>query len=79
MSDLPYLNLQNYSHKMNYKYVDLVHMPLNGHEFVSDAKYTIADLLEKPGCTLGYLYDLVRPSDLRLTPLCQLMFIITID
>ncbi|KAF8419289.1 hypothetical protein EV426DRAFT_577040 [Tirmania nivea] len=39
-------------------YGDLAHMPLNGHEFVSDAKYTIANLLGKPGCKLGYLYDL---------------------
>ena len=62
---------------MNHKYGDLVHMPLNGHEFVSDAKYTIADLLEKPGCTLGYRYDLVRPSNLHFVPPCQLMF--TID
>jgi len=39
-------------------YIDMMHLHLNGHGFVSDTKYTIADLLDKPGASLGYLYDL---------------------
>lgn len=41
------------------KHVDMMHMYLNGHKYIPDDKYTIADVLESEGFSLGYMYDLV--------------------
>ncbi len=37
----------------------MMHMHINGHKFISDTKYTLADILVNEGDTIGYDYDLV--------------------
>ncbi|KAF8541179.1 MM3350-like domain-containing protein [Trichophaea hybrida] len=39
-------------------HIDMMHLYLNGHDYIPDTKYTLANVLPEEGSALGYCYDL---------------------